>query len=301
MEACQGLANDLASDNWPLTVGNGGGGGDHHHHHLEHGAGGDGACHEEEGHLGQGGATCSVCKEVEECSGVQDCFCELTPVMWGEGEPAITKFLELPQHTTDFLSSVPPVRPLVELPFLPKFQRKDKTLVLDLDQTLVHSTLTTMNQPDYTMEINVPESGLHTVYVKLRPYLLQFLKFASSLFEVVVFTASPTVYANRVLDRLDPHHELIDHRMFRHHCHHHHHHKAHYIKDLCALGRDLSKVAIIDNSVEAFAFQLDNGVLIEDFLGSREDTALLRMQEFLVKLAKAKDARQAVHDYYDQL
>ena len=85
----------------------------------------------------------------------------------------------------------------------------------------------------------------------------------------------------RVLDRLDPHHELIDHRMFRHHCHHHHHHKvpvlklvlkitttmkintlgkkettnklqkekvvyfkAHYIKDLCALGRDLSKVMI---------------------------------------------------------
>ena len=63
MEACQGLANDLASDNWPLTVGNGGG--DHHHHHLEHGAGGDGACHEEGGHHpGQGGAACSVCKEV---------------------------------------------------------------------------------------------------------------------------------------------------------------------------------------------------------------------------------------------
>ena len=124
----------------------------------------------------------------------------------------------------------------------------------------------------------------------------------------------------RVLDRLDPHHELIDHRMFRHHCHHHHHHKvlncvgkqinssyssynlqAHYIKDLCALGRDLSKVVIIDNSVEAFAFQLDNGVLIEDFLGSPEDTALLRMEDFLVKLAQAKDARQAVHDYYDEL
>ena len=78
------------------------------------------------------------------------------------------------------------------------------------------------------------------ILFQLRPYLLQFLKFASSLFEVVVFTASPTVYANRflylcgqikilfsrVLDRLDPHHELIDHRMFRHHCHHHHHHKV---------------------------------------------------------------------------
>jgi len=285
MEACPGLANELASGNWPLPAGN------------EMAI----TCQEEEGHDAQGDKACPRCAEVEECSGVQDCFCELAPVIWGEGEPAVTKFLELPQHTTDFLSSVPPHRPLVELPLLPKYQRKDKTLVLDLDQTLVHSTLTTMNQPDYTMEINVPDTGLRTVYVKLRPYLLKFLKFASSLFEVVVFTASPTVYANRVLDRLDPHHELIDHRMFRHHCHHHHHHKAHYIKDLCALGRDLSKVVIIDNSVEAFAFQLDNGVLIEDFLGSPEDTALLRMEEFLVKLAQAKDARQAVHDYYDQL
>ena len=88
---------------------------------------------------------------------------------------------------------------------------------------------------------------------------------------------------------------------FPHIFHISHNLQAHYIKDLCALGRDLSKVVIIDNSVEAFAFQLDNGVLIEDFLGSPEDTALLRMEEFLVKLAQAKDARQAVHDYYDQL
>merc|ERR1712127_1166052 len=173
----------------------------------------------------------------------------------------------------------------------PQNQRKAKTLVLDLDQTLVRSVIGFQDWADFHLEINVPEVGLTTVSVKLRPHLLQFLKFASSLFEVVVFTASPTVYANRVLDRLDPHHELIDHRMFRHHCHHHHHHKAHYIKDLCALGRDLSQVVIIDNSVEAFAFQLDNGVLIEDFLGSSEDTALLRMLEFLQQLEQAGDAR----------
>lgn len=216
-------------------------------------------------------------------------------------EPAILKFLELPQHTLDFLGSVPSLRPIVERPHLPKYQRKAKTLVLDLDQTLVHSTLGAMEDCDYQMEINVPDHGLRTVRVKLRPYLMRFLHAAAQLFEVVVFTASPTVYANRVLDRLDPDHQLIDYRMFRHHCHHHHHTKAHYIKDLCALGRDLSKVVIIDNSVEAFAFQLDNGVLIEDFLGSPEDTALLRMQAFLMELGRVEDARQAVHDYYDNL
>ena len=61
------------------------------------------------------------------------------------------------------------------------------------------------------------------------------------------------------------------------------------LQDICTLGRDLSKVVIIDNSVEAFSFQLDNGVFIGDFLGSPKDTVLLRMEGFLVKLAVHDD------------
>jgi len=252
----------------------------------------------------------------------ESCYCDLDlqPLEWIPGcEPAITRLLELPEHTMDFILSLPTVRPSVERPALPRNIRKEKTLVLDLDQTLVHSSLQKMEGADFQIEINVPETGMKThVFVKKRPFLLQFLELASSMFEIVVFTASPTVYAKRVLDLLDPDQKLIDHRMFRHHCHCHHHHdrtpdhhhnittsstnhKAHYIKDLSALGRDLSKVAIIDNSVEAFAFQLDNGVLIEDFLGSPTDTALVRMKSFLVDLDKTADARQAVCNYYNLL
>ena len=44
---------------------------------------------------------------------------------------------------------------------------------------------------------------------------------AASKFEVVVFTASPGRYANKLLDILDPGHCLVHHRLDREHCHYH--------------------------------------------------------------------------------
>ena len=47
------------------------------------------------------------------------------------------------------------------------------------------------------------------------------LSLAASKFEVVVFTASPGRYANKLLDILDPGHCLVHHRLDREHCHYH--------------------------------------------------------------------------------
>ena len=41
--------------------------------------------------------------------------------------------------------------------------------MLDLDQTLVHSTLGAMDDCDFQLEINVPDHGLRTVRVKVTP------------------------------------------------------------------------------------------------------------------------------------
>jgi len=239
--------------------------------------------------------------DVEEMSNiVDDCSCDLkmrtTDKVWNlDQEPAMLLHYELPQHTLDFLNTLSPPPP-VEVPALPKHQRKEKTLVLDLDETLVHSTLKLTDDADFKFQINIPESGPKTIFVKTRPYLTQFLQYASSLFEIVVFTASPTMYANRVFDLIDPERSLIDHRMFRHHCHLH---KGNYVKDLSALGRDLSKVVIIDNAVEAMGFQLHNGILIEDFMGSSSDTSLLEMKTFLGMMDQARDVRNTVMQYYE--
>merc|ERR1719369_75689 len=209
-------------------------------------------------------------------------------------QPPLLLHYDLPQCTLDFLLSLSPP-PLVEVPVLPTYRRKDKTLVLDLDETLVHSSLNFTKDADFTFDINIPESGNRTVYVKTRPYLSQFLRCASSLFEVVVFTASPTRYAHRVIDCLDPEHQYFDHRLYRHHCHLH---QGNYVKDLSALGRELSTVVIIDNAVEAMGYQLHNAILIESFTGSLSDTRLLEMETFLNMMDQTGDVREVVAQYY---
>ena len=55
----------------------------------------------------------------------------------------------------------------------------EKTLVLDLDETLVHSSLQYVPDADIQFDLNVPDVGWRTVYVKVNiKYFL--LKYFSS-------------------------------------------------------------------------------------------------------------------------
>ena len=52
----------------------------------------------------------------------------------------------------------------------------EKTLVLDLDETLVHSSLQYVPDADIQFDLNVPDVGWRTVYVKvnIKYFLLKY-------------------------------------------------------------------------------------------------------------------------------
>ena len=67
-----------------------------------------------------------------------------------------------------------------------------------------------------------------------------------------------------------------------------------YVKDLSVLGRDLSQTLIVDNTLHAFAYQFDNGILIKTFAGEKEDDALLHLGKLLMKIKDEEDLRIAL-------
>eukprot|EP00735_Rhodelphis_limneticus_P003561 TRINITY_DN15047_c0_g1::TRINITY_DN15047_c0_g1_i1::g.24982::m.24982 TRINITY_DN15047_c0_g1::TRINITY_DN15047_c0_g1_i1::g.24982 ORF type:complete len:384 (-),score=61.30,sp/Q5F3Z7/CTSL2_CHICK/41.57/2e-74,NIF/PF03031.13/2e-52 TRINITY_DN15047_c0_g1_i1:805-1956(-) len=168
------------------------------------------------------------------------------------------------------------------------------TLVLDLDETLVHCTTGFMETPDFTFPVDF-NSEEYKVSVKMRPHCTEFLARVAELYEVVVFTASQKVYADKLLNIMDPENKYIKHRLFRDSCIFV---QGSYIKDLSILGRSLSSTLIVDNSPQAFGFHLDNGVPIESFFDDLADAELMVLLPFLEDLARTDDVRPVLRSHF---
>lgn len=159
-----------------------------------------------------------------------------------------------------------------------------KTLVLDLDETLVHSSVRAVPNADIVITVEL-EGENHHVYVRKRPGVDEFLLQAAVHYEIVVYTASMAKYANPLLDELDQS-GVISWRLFREACTRY---SGGYVKDLSRLGRDLRHVIILDNSPTCYALQPDNAIPIKTWKDDMSDRELLDLIPILNSLAGVDD------------
>eukprot|EP00055_Hartaetosiga_balthica_P004729 m.12876 g.12876 ORF g.12876 m.12876 type:complete len:264 (+) comp4074_c0_seq2:94-885(+) len=168
-----------------------------------------------------------------------------------------------------------------------------KCLVLDLDETLVHSSFKPVEAADFVIPIQL-EGVVHYVYVMKRPYVDEFLDAMGKVYETVMFTASLSTYADAVVNLLDSNNNL-HHRLFREHCVFE---RGVFVKDLERLGRDVNQSIIVDNSPVSYAFQPNNAIPIPTWIDDPHDTYLRDLIPFLLKLAQVDDIYSKLEPLY---
>ncbi|OBZ89826.1 CTD nuclear envelope phosphatase 1 [Choanephora cucurbitarum] len=172
---------------------------------------------------------------------------------------------------------------------------KGKTLVLDLDETLVHSVRLGTSESIHvsasikkkTIEvINDQQSILYEVYK--RPHVDFFLSTISKWYKLVIFTASMSEYADPVIDWLDGDQTLISQRYFRQSCTLK---GGNYLKDISVAEPDLSKVCLIDNSPAAYELCQENAIPLPTWISNPKDDCLLDLLPLLDALRFTADVR----------
>lgn len=198
--------------------------------------------------------------------------------------------------------------------------KKAYTLILDLDQTLVHTTLEDDNTylrpssiPHATLRLCVPdETGRPKNYVFnvwYRPALEMFLQWASESFEIAIFSAGVPEYVHAVLKHI-PGSEYISRApvFTRDHIHVFSpggvpHFYEEIVKDISVImtdedhphmhanARQAKYVIVVDDKIEDHFKQLDNVVPIAPFFGDPNDEELQWLQTTLQELKTAPDVR----------
>jgi len=181
------------------------------------------------------------------------------------------------------------------------------TVVLDVDETLIHSRLSA-GQQDFRQAEERKESAAaveeftiqlddgEIVHVNKRPGLDKFLQYASEHYELFAYTAGLEEYARPLLDWLDPKGTIFRGRLYRDSCLFM---RGYYLKDLQKLNRPLQRIVLVDNNAFCFLPQLSNGVPISSWYDDANDTALTVLTTFLDRIRDEKDVRPFLHKSFN--
>ena len=223
----------------------------------------------------------------------------------------------------------------VDAPFLVSPPKRKYTLVLDLDETLIHlrQKKEVVNiKNDINIKINNTSDNFYSVYdrdknkylLQFRVGLFSFLTILKPFYEIISFTSATREYADVIINEIEKNRPFFDHKLYREHTVIY---KDSFVKDISRIGRDMKKIIIIDNNEGNFILNKENGIKIAPFYGDEEnnnnnannsinsenndklsfgrkkrsDNVLLELKKILIMIYKDDydDLREALKDYDD--
>ncbi len=180
--------------------------------------------------------------------------------------------------TFDYFSE--PAYPDLLPPPLPVEYRRPLTLIIGLEDLLIHSEWTR-------------DHGWRTAK---RPGLDYFLGYLSQYYEIVVFSSAYQMYSEKVVQKLDPYGAYISYALFREATRYD---DGKLIKDLSMMNRDIGRIIGVDTDPNAFSLQPDNAILLKPWEGTQDDKELVKLIPFLEWLAvqPPKDIRPIMETF----
>lgn len=187
---------------------------------------------------------------------------------------------------------------------------KKKLLLIDLDETLIHSEFRNKDNykalDAYTRSSKCKsktfsysdENYIYYIDVFFRPHLNDFLNAVSKYFDLAIFTAAMKGYADTILDYIDPNNQFFQFRLYRDACIPIQ--QRLYIKDLRIIkDYDPMNVILMDNSLYSFMNQPSNGMLVNSFYTNHKDTQLISAKNFLINhIFPCDDIRKECEKWY---
>jgi carboxy-terminal domain RNA polymerase II polypeptide A small phosphatase len=160
-------------------------------------------------------------------------------------------------------------------------------LILDLDETLIRGISEPLGRE--------PQMKLGPYFIYFRPHVIEFLSGCARHFELAVWSSATITYVGPIVRALLQEITTPAFVWDRTHCtirYDFHQEKELYQKDLrklSALGRDLSRVLIVDDEQFKVSLQIGNAILVKPYLGELEDLELFYLYRYLDSIAVSRD------------
>ena len=167
----------------------------------------------------------------------------------------------------------------IEIPYIKAPCQKKFTLILDLNKTLAFYS----------------KDG-----VSLRNGLFSFLSIIKPYYELISFSCDSNEITQNILKEIESQDFYFDYNLSREHSILY---ENTLVKDISLIGRDISKIIMVDDDENCFKLNKENGIKISSYKGDDNDNILFELKKLLLLIYNKNydDVRDAIKEYSNDI